>query len=228
MMNFAIAMTVFLALHAIPSIPGLLPRLVAAFGRRIYLIAYSLASIATLSWVFVAALGLDYVELWPSSVWQAWMSLVLSPIALFLLLAGLISPNAVSVGFRTQTRHLSAITAITRHPVLWGFAIWAGGHIPPNGDLRSVLLFGILLLFALAGIVASEHRARRRLGSEWPEIEAATSIVPFAAVLQGRARLRADLPLLVGGLAAVAVTAALLAGAHAALFGADPLLAAGL
>lgn len=199
MMNFVIAMAVFLALHAIPSIPGLRPQLFAALGRRIYLIAYSLASIATLSWVFVAALGLDYVELWPSSVFQAWISLGLSPVALFLVLAGLISPNAVSVGFRTQTRHLSAIVTIPRHPVLWGFALWAGGHIPANGELRSVLLFGILLLFALAGIIATENRARRRLGSEWPEIEAATSIVPFAAVLQARARLRADLPLLLWG-----------------------------
>ncbi|KRW94964.1 NnrU family protein [Paracoccus sp. MKU1] len=47
-------------------------------------------------------------------------------------------------GMKTRlARHL-------RHPQLTGFALWALAHLVPNGDLSSFVLFGGLLLWALA------------------------------------------------------------------------------
>lgn len=40
-----------------------------------------------------------------------------------------------------------------RHPQLIGFSLWAAAHLLTNGDLPSVILFGGLLLWALAEIV---------------------------------------------------------------------------
>lgn len=40
-----------------------------------------------------------------------------------------------------------------RHPQLTGFALWAGLHLSVNGDLASVLLFGVLLVWALVEMV---------------------------------------------------------------------------
>lgn len=40
-----------------------------------------------------------------------------------------------------------------RHPMLVGFSLWAAAHLLVNGDLASVILFGGLLLWALAEIV---------------------------------------------------------------------------
>ena len=37
---------------------------------------------------------------------------------------------------------LAPIVTTTRHPVLWGFLIWAVAHLPPNGDVVSIVLFG--------------------------------------------------------------------------------------
>ena len=37
-----------------------------------------------------------------------------------------------------------------RHPQLTGFAIWAGGHLLVNGDVPSFVLFGGLLVWAIA------------------------------------------------------------------------------
>ncbi|RDW12318.1 NnrU family protein [Paracoccus thiocyanatus] len=46
-------------------------------------------------------------------------------------------------GMKTRiTRHI-------RHPQLTGFALWAGAHLLPNGDLPSFVLFGGLTLWAL-------------------------------------------------------------------------------
>jgi len=39
-----------------------------------------------------------------------------------------------------------------RHPQLWGFAIWAAGHLVVNGDVPSFILFGGLLAWALVSM----------------------------------------------------------------------------
>jgi len=224
---FLLALLLFLALHSVPALPAIRQRLVGAMGRRGYLIAYSLASLLSLGWVFHAALALDYVELWAPTAWQAWIAIGLVPIALFLLAAGLLSPNPASISFRGYRGKPGAIVAITRHPVLWGFLLWAGSHVLANGDLRGLMLFGVLGLFARMGIFMSERRARRRLGADWKAIARSTSILPFAAILGGRTSLRIDIAMGAGLVIAAALTAWLLMGGHAALFGADPLGLAG-
>lgn len=223
MTQFLVALVVFLALHLVPAIPALRAQLVARLGRRNYLLAYSLVSLLALAWLFRAALQLDYIPLWDPAPWQAWFPLVLTPLAFALLFAGLISPNPVSITLRKPDLVPGAITTITRHPVLWGFALWAGGHLVPNGDLRSLMLFGALLAFALLGMVITDRRARRRLGADWAPIADATSVLPFAALLTGRTRLRLDGALLASLLISAVLTAWLLLGGHAVLFGADPL-----
>ena len=40
-----------------------------------------------------------------------------------------------------------------RHPQLTGMALWAGLHLTVNGDLASVLLFGVLFLWAVGEMV---------------------------------------------------------------------------
>lgn len=207
----------------IPAIPPLRARLVAAMGRRTYLLLYSLASVLALAWLFAATFMLDFLPLWDPAPWQAWVPLVLTPIGLVFLLAGLASPNPASITMRRPGGEPGAVTAITRHPVLWGFALWAGSHLVPNGDLRSLLLFGSLLAFALLGMVMGDRRARRALGEDWPAIARTTSLFPFAAILAGRTRMRLDAPLLISVLVAAILTVWLLLGGHAALFGADPL-----
>ena len=41
------------------------------------------------------------------------------------------------------------VTAMTRHPQLIGFSLWAVAHLLVNGDLPSLVLFGGLLVWAL-------------------------------------------------------------------------------
>lgn len=197
-------------------------------GLCAYLIAYSLVSLLALGWVFHAAFKLDYVELWSPAAWQAWVPLALSPVALFLLTAGLISANPASISLQPKKREPGAIVTITRHPVLWGFLLWAVSHVVANGDLRSLLLFGSLAAFAGVGIAMTERRARRRLGPAWPPLAKTTSILPLAALLSGRAKPRFDREMVIALALAILVTFWLLVGGHAALFGADPLAMAWL
>jgi uncharacterized membrane protein len=75
---------------------------------------------------------------------------------------------------------------ITRHPFLWGVALWALVHLIMNGDLASFVLFGSLLILALGGTAAIDAKRRRMFGDHWTPFAQSTSSVPFAAILSGR------------------------------------------
>lgn len=227
MTEFVIAFAVFLALHSVPAIPAIRGRLIATLGRRLYLGLYSLASIAAIVWLFYAALRMDYVELWEPAPWQAMVTLVAAPVGVFFVLAGLFSGNPFSITLRSGEAPAGAIVAITRHPVLWGFSFWALGHLVPNGDLRSLLLFGGLALFSVAGFFMLDRRARRRLPGDWRGQTATAPLLPFAAILAGRAPLRIDRETVAAFVLTALITLWLLAGGHLFLFSADPLLLAG-
>ncbi|NVD40481.1 NnrU family protein [Ensifer sp. HO-A22] len=226
MYNFLAAFAVFLALHMVPAWPTLRQRLITLLGRRTYFSVYSLLSIVALIWVFQAALALDFIPLWEPAPWQAWTTFVLAPSGVFLVLAGLFSENPLSVSVFQGNDRKGAIVSITRHPVLWGFLLWALGHVVANGDLRSLVLFGGFALFALGGFVMVEKRAHCRLGDGWAANSKGTSAWPFVAILKGQARLRADPVMILSAFATAAITFWLLAGGHYAMFGADPLLQA--
>jgi len=81
------------------------------------------------------------------------------------------------------------IVRITRHPFLWGVALWALVHLIVNGNVASVVLFGSLLVLALGGTVSIDAKRRRLFGERWSQFATVTSDIPFAAIAAGRNRL---------------------------------------
>lgn len=229
MIEFLLAFAGFVAAHVIPARPAVRAALVARLGERAYLLSYSVLSLSLLAWLVSAAWRAPYVELWPTLAWQHWLAVAVMPVALMLGGAGAVVRNPLSVSFvRSGGDALAVrpagILAITRHPVLWGFALWAAVHLLANGNVVSVVLFGGLGGFALAGMPLLDRRRRRTLGRErWEGLARETSTLPLAAVLAGRARLGLDARTVVGGLLGLATYALLLAGLHLWLFGVDPL-----
>lgn len=226
MLEFAGALTVFLVSHRVPAMPGLRSWLVARLGERWYRAIYGLVSVIALAWVISAALRAPVVVLWWPQPWHAVVALVAMPFALALIGAAALTPNPLSVSLRSGTFEPAApgIVAVTRHPMLWGFALWAFAHLLANGDLVSVILFGGLGAFALLGMPLLDRRTRDRLGAdEWQRLAAETAITPFAAILSRRQRFHADLRLVTGAAAGIAVYVWLVLHGHAALIGADPL-----
>lgn len=226
MAQFLIAFFLFFLTHSLPSFAGLRTRLISLFGRRAYMTGYSILSLASLVWLFYAFRMADDDALWMDHAWQAWLTLVLAPLGLFMIICGLLSPNPASVSFRGEGK-VGAIVTVTRHPVLWGFFLWAFGHIFPNGEWRGLILFGGFSLFALLGIVILERRGRRRQGGKhWKTITETTSIIPFVAIFGGRARMRWDWVMSLSLIVTVIGTGLLLFAFHEVLFGVDPLLLA--
>jgi uncharacterized membrane protein len=88
-----------------------------------------------------------------------------------------------------QVNPARGIFTVTRHPMLWSVALWAGVHLIANGDAASLILFGSLLILALGGMVHIDIKRRARLGANWGPFAMATSLVPFQAIIEGRTKL---------------------------------------
>ena len=179
-----LALLCFLLLHSVPALPPLRARLVALIGERSYLVTYSIVSLAALAWLIAEAIAAPYVEIWPYVPALAWVPFVVMPVACILLVAGAASANPLSVAFRRDgfDADRPGIVGVTRHPILWAFVLWAGSHVPPNGDLASLVLFGIFVVFGLAGFRLADRRQQRRLGvGRWRALSAGAPTLPLAA-----------------------------------------------
>lgn len=219
------AFALFILLHSVPAVPAIRAGIIGRVGRPAYFAGYSAVSTALLVWLFYEALNTYYIELWEPARWQVTATFILAPLGLFLVISGLISSNPFSVTLRRDTGVQGAIVTVTRHPVLWGFAFWSTGHVLPNGDLRSLILFGGFTVFALGGIAMAERRARKRLGENWQDAVRGTAIIPLHAILLQQRPFRIDRPMLVSAIVTTVVTLCLLHGGHALLVGADPVAA---
>ena len=187
------AVVVFLAIHFLISGTSVRDRIVAAVGEGPYLGLFSLASILSLVWMifaFVQARASPAnASYWGITRASRDPAIALVFIAFLLAVPGLLSNSPTRVRGDNQVDKPTAatgMTRITRHPFLWGVAVWAVAHLIANGRLADIILFGGLLVTALAGPFSIDARRRRALGDRYRAFEAQTSNIPFAAIIQGR------------------------------------------
>lgn len=185
MLHFFTALVIFLLSHSVISRSRLRSILVEKIGERRYLLLYSLLSLALLSWLIAAALAAPRIMLWPWAHWTYWIPNILMPFAFILFTAGLLSPNPLSVslrrdGFCPEKPPLTVV--LTRHPVMWGFFLWAAAHIPPNGEFPVGFMFLLFAVFALAGFKLIDRKYIKQNGREnWEQLARNTHPLLFCA-----------------------------------------------
>ena len=92
------------------------------------------------------------------------------------------------------------VFAVTRHPMMWAFALWGACHIAVYPLAANVVLSLAIILLALLGAAFQDAKKAALQPETWPLWQARTSYWPFAAILAGRARLGGfGLHTLVGG-----------------------------
>jgi len=133
------------------------------------------------------------VELWGVVLGFRPAAYVLVFIAFIFLVIGIMTPNPTRVGMESRAGEgkeaARGMVRITRHPFLWGVALWALVHLIINGDLASLVLFGSLLVLAVGGTLSIDAKRRRNFGEQWIKFAEVTSDIPFAAIAAGRNRL---------------------------------------
>ena len=188
----AIAALLFVGSHFGLSSRTIRGALVERLGEPRFIAGYSVLQIlllVALVWAYVRA---PFVVLWMPAPWTAWVPLLAMPLALLLMVGGLVQPNPTAVMQDAKgPPDLSArgIFTVTRHPVMWAFGLWALSHLAASGDAAGVLLFAAIAVLALAGTMAIDAKKRARWGDAWPAFAGRTSNLPLAAVAAGRVRL---------------------------------------
>lgn len=226
MLEFSFALAAFFVSHRLPTRPSVRRWLVAKLGEPLYRLIYGVISIAVLAWLIAAAVRAPAVILWWPQPWQTYVPLWLMPVSLALIGAAALSPNPLSVNLRAVSFDPSrpGIVSITRHPMLWGFGLWALSHAVANGDLVSLILFGGLGAFALIGMRILDVKLQNRLGEqEWRRLAESTSVLPLGAVFAARATLHVDARMMLGVLIGIGFYAWFVVRGHELVIGADPL-----
>src|SRR5690606_24669839 len=185
LLNLAAALIAFVGAHFLLSHPLRKP-IERITGEKPFLGVYSLAALVTFVWIIFAYRAAPYVAWWPQLEGLRWPVNIVMVCACILVVGGFLVPNpfvqSMGPGL-TSTPPVKGVFAITRHPLMWGIALWAISHAAINGDARTVLLTSGMALLALVGAKLQDGKLARRLGAPWAGFEAQTSFIPFAAML---------------------------------------------
>jgi uncharacterized membrane protein len=190
MTNLALAALAFAAMHLLISGTRLRDALVARLGEKPYLGAFSLASAIVLAWLIWAYGKARLPTVTPLADWR-WLAAVLTFLAFALIVLGLATPGPTIVGgekLMNRDDPARGVHRVTRHPFLWGVALWSLVHLAFNPEAASLLFFGTFALVATAGTFSIDAKRARHFGEAWRRYAALTSNIPFAAIAQRRNR----------------------------------------
>ncbi len=214
-----LAVSLFVGGHELLSHPLRAP-LVARLGEKGFALLYTVVAFAALGWATLLWRRIPADRLWLAPDWFGWLSVLLMLFAAILFVGSVTAPNPALMGMRAGGNP-RGVQRITRHPMMWSFAIWAVVHIIVSADSRTIVLAAGIMTLALFGAAMQDGKKRAALPG-YGEHMAATGFVPFGAQLRGRQPWSSGNPGLVAGLGGLALWAVLL-WAHPLVIGLSPL-----
>ena len=190
MVQVVLAAIAFVGTHFLLSHPWR-DAIVRRTGEAGFLGLYSLVAVVTLGWLAFAYRAAPAAEpLWAvgDALWAVGTLLMLVGSVLFM--GSLVRNPALPdpTGRARQVPEPRGVYAITRHPMMWGFAAWGVTHMLVFPDPANLVLAGAIVVLALVGAALQDRKKARLQPDFWPEWARRTSYWPFAAVARGRAR----------------------------------------
>lgn len=223
MILLVLAALLWVGVHIGISGTALRGRAVALTGEAGFTIAFSLLSVVAIGLLVLAWQGAETAPVWFAPAWLRWIIALLMLPAFVLFTCSLIGNPTAMGGGGLIAQGPRGIQRVTRHPMLVSFALWSGLHVAGNGDTAAIVFFGAFLVTALAGMPSIDAKMARRHGEAWRSFAAASSILPFGAILAGRNRVVLREIGWIAPLLGVVLWAAVLHG-HRHLFGVPALM----
>lgn len=185
-----VAAIAFIASHFLLSHPLRAP-IVRATGESGFLGIYSLVALATFGWLVVAFRAVPAeAPLWVAGdgLWAVGTVLMLIGSVLFVgsLFGNPALPNPT--GAASAPPEPRGVFSVTRHPMMWGFALWGLTHILVFPTPASIVLAKTIVILALVGAALQDRKKEKLQPDMWRAWEAKTSYWPFGAILSGRVR----------------------------------------
>jgi uncharacterized membrane protein len=182
LLSLVAASIAFVGSHFALSHPLRAP-LVGALGENGFRGLYSLVALATFVWAVVAfrAVGPSGPVLWNAMGDIGWAVATLVMLVASVLLAGsfvgnpaLPAPGAASLAARGP----HGVFHVTRHPMMWSFALWAATHLLLSPTARQIVMAGAIAVLALVGAHLQDRKKEVLMGEAWAGWEAQTSYWP--------------------------------------------------
>lgn len=182
----------FVGSHFLLSHPLRRP-LVRAVGGGAFLGLYSAVAL-----IMLAGLGRAYRAAPATAPWWPvgdflWAVVTATMLVASILLAGSLVGNPALPGPAPKPgpfpSRVEGVFAVTRHPMLWAFALWGSCHILVYPVARNIIVAVAIILLALGGAALQDRKKAAVDPIGWPEWQARTSFWPFAALRRGKTRL---------------------------------------
>lgn len=170
----------FVGLHFLLSHPLRAP-LVGRLGEKGFQGFYSVQSLLTFGLMiyFYRAIGRE-PPVWTAGEW-VWAVAVLVMWLGAILFVGSFLGNPALPGAKLDRGKVPAgVFAITRHPMMWGFATWAAVHLTVIGTAKAMVFDGALIFLAIAGSIGQDAKKEKLMGERFHEWAAQTAFVPFS------------------------------------------------
>ncbi len=201
-----LALATFVGSHLLMSHPLRAP-MVAMLGATGFQLVYAGVSFVTLGWAAHNFRTAPYGEpLWTAGD-ALWGIATLIMLAASVLLVGSLMGNPAlptGVSARLAARPARGVFAITRHPMMWSFALWAAAHVIASPRPAVIVLAGAMAFLALGGAAGQDAKKARMMGASWRDWASRTRFVPLSGQMSGAISWRAAWPgpvALIGGTA---------------------------
>ena len=188
MPQLIIALALFVGTHFARSHPLRAP-LVARLGPTGFQLFYVAVSFATLAWAANAFRKAPYGQpLWNvgDSLWTI-STLVMLAASILLLGAFVRNPALPMPGAdKLAQQPARGVFAITRHPMMWSFALWSLAHVLVSPRPAVIVLSIGIAFLALVGAAGQDVKKANLMGLAWRDWSSRTTYWPFAGQLSGR------------------------------------------
>jgi uncharacterized membrane protein len=154
--------------------------MVKALGAGGFQAVYSLISLAALAWVYFAFTAAPPADL-PGSGDIGWIAATIITLPAMILLAGSLigNPAMPTPMAEAQARaEPKGVFRVTRHPMMWAFALWALSHLVLFWSLRTMITAFAIGVLALVGAHLQDGKKEVLMGDAWAQWERGTSYWP--------------------------------------------------
>jgi uncharacterized membrane protein len=183
-----LAVSAFVGTHFLLSHPLRKP-LVDRIGAGAFQGVYSVVALGTFAWIYFAFKAAPHGPFFwrvGDVLWGVASALMLLGSILF---AGSFFGNpamAMPGAEKAASAPARGVFAITRHPMMWGFALWGIVHALVAPYAASLVLAAGMAFLALGGSAGQDRKKAVLMGSAWQDWKSRTSFIPFGNQLRGR------------------------------------------
>lgn len=192
MISLTLAALFLVLSHFLVASTPLRSHLVHRVGEPRYFGFYSALTLVAFVWLIAAYFLAPTLVLWTTPGWAAVLLLPVAIASGVLIAAGLSTPNPAVVRQEhlfEQAEIVQGILRVSRNPFFWGAGQLGVIQIIVLGDLATLFAFGSVAFLGIFGSFVLDAKKARQHGAAWRAFAAATSNVPFLAIIRGRQRL---------------------------------------